>query len=86
MKTLVALLIACGMCAVSQARPLQIEEKARIANPDPNFETFAGAAAMDGDEAFITGRHDNIGDPEDPFDDSVPVSYTHLTLPTILRV
>jgi len=71
MKTLVALLVACCTVGVVQARPLQLEEKARITNPDPAFETFAGAVAMDGDEAFITGRHDVLGDPDDPFDDFV---------------
>ncbi len=55
----------------AQSRPLQLEEKSRIANPDPAFETFAGAVALEGDEAFITGRHYIDGDPEDPFDDTV---------------
>ena len=71
MKTLVALLIACCTLGVAQSRPLQLEEKARIANPDPAFETFAGAVALEGGEAFITGRHYIDGDPEDPFDDTV---------------
>ena len=69
MKTLVALLVACCTLGAAQSRPLQLEEKARIANPDPGFETFAGAVALDGDEAFITGRHYIPRDPEDPFDD-----------------
>ena len=55
MKTLFALLVACCTLAVAQSRPLQLEENARIANPDPNFESFGGAIAIDGDEAFITG-------------------------------
>jgi hypothetical protein len=71
MKTLVALLVACCIVGAAQSRPLQVEEKSRIANPNPAFETFAGAVAMDGDEAFITGRHFIDGDPEDPFDDTV---------------
>ena len=71
MKTLVAFLLVCCMVGAAQSRPLQLEEKSRIANPNPAFETFAGAVAMDGGEAFITGRHFIDGDPEDPFDDSV---------------
>jgi hypothetical protein len=71
MKMLVALLLVCCTVGAAQSRPLQLEEKSRIANPDPAFETFAGAVALDGAEAFITGRHYILGDPEDPFDDQV---------------
>ena len=68
MKTLVALLVACSMLGAAQARPLHLEEKARIANPDPSFESFAGAVALDGDEAFITGSHFIPVDPDTGFD------------------
>ena len=71
MKMLVALLVACCTLGVAQSRPLQLEENARIANPDPNFESFGGAIALDGDEAFITGQHFIEGDPDDPFDNLV---------------
>ena len=55
MKTLPALLIACGALAVAQARPLVIQESARIVNPDPaNFPYFAADVAIDGDDAIAT--------------------------------
>ena len=55
MKTLLGLLIACGALAVAQARPLVVQESARIANPDPvNFPYFAADVAIDGDDAIAT--------------------------------
>jgi len=69
MKILPALLIGCGMLAGAQARPLFITESARIHNPDPSYETFATAHALDGDEAFISSSHYIENDPEDQFDD-----------------
>jgi hypothetical protein len=55
MKTLFGLLIACGSLAVAQARPLVVQESARIANPDPvNFPYFASDVAIDGDDAIAT--------------------------------
>ena len=68
MKTLVALLVACCTLGAAHSRPLQLEEKARIANPNPGFETFGGAIALDGDEAFITGSHFIPLDPDTGFD------------------
>ena len=54
MKTFVALLIACGVIVAAQARPLQIEEKARIEKPNSSLEFFAGQLGLDGDDALIT--------------------------------
>jgi hypothetical protein len=55
MKTLSALLIACGAIAAAHARPLVVQESARIVNPDPvNFPYFASDVAVDGDEAIAT--------------------------------
>ena len=55
MKTLLGLLIACGTLAVGQARPLVVQESARITNPDPaNFPYFATDVAIDGDDAIAT--------------------------------
>src|SRR4051812_22185863 len=69
MKTLLALAVAGGMLAAAQARPLFITESARIHNPDPSYETFATAHALDGDEAFISSAHYIANDPDDQFDD-----------------
>ena len=55
MKILLGILIACGALGVAQARPLVIQESARIANPDPaNFPYFAADVAIDGDDAIAT--------------------------------
>ena len=71
MKTFIALAVACGAIAAAQARPVQIEERAQIPNPDPAFESFASAVALDGDDAFATASHFIPNDPENPFDDQV---------------
>ena len=55
MKTLICLLIACGALATAHARPLVVQESARIVNPDPaNFPIFAADVAIDGDDAVAT--------------------------------
>ena len=55
MKTLAALIIGCGALAVAQARPLVVQESARIANPDPGtYPYFASDVAIDGDDAIAT--------------------------------
>jgi len=55
MKFLPVLVIACGAVAAAQARPVVIEESARITNPDPtNFPYFASDVAVDGDDAIAT--------------------------------
>ena len=54
MKILLGLVFACGaMCA--SARPLVVQESARITNPDPAFSPyFANDVAVDGDDAIAT--------------------------------
>src|SRR5690242_9496304 len=69
MKTFLALIVAGGACVAAHARPLFITESARIHNPDPSYETFATAHALDGDEAFISSSHFIPNDPDDQFDD-----------------
>src|SRR5262245_34811531 len=69
MKFLLVLLIACG-AAAAQARPVVIEESARITNPDPtNFPYFASDVAVDGDDAIATmERYIPPPEGEDPSD------------------
>jgi hypothetical protein len=55
MKTLLGLCIACGTLSVAQARPLVVQESARIANPDSaTYPYFASDVAVDGDDAIAT--------------------------------
>ncbi len=77
MKTLAALLVACGVFAVADARPRVIQESARIANPNPAYDQFAGDIALDGDDAFITLRNFVAHEEEDPYDDE---SHTQIYL------
>ena len=58
MKMLLVLVIACGAIAAAQARPLVVQESARITNPDPTgFPYFAADVAVDGDDAIATTRN-----------------------------
>ena len=55
MKSLLGLLVACGAMSVASARPIVIEESARLTNPDAaNFPYFADDVAIDGDDAIAT--------------------------------
>jgi len=55
MKLLSGVILAWGVLAVAQARPLVIQESARIANPDPvTYQHFAADVAIDGDDAIAT--------------------------------
>ena len=55
MKLLSGLFIAWGALAVAQARPLVVQESARIANPNPaTYPIFADDVAIDGDDAIAT--------------------------------
>lgn len=55
MKILPALLISLATVAAAHARPLVVQESARITNPDPaNFPYFASDVAVDGDDAVAT--------------------------------
>jgi hypothetical protein len=74
MKLLIALVLALGAIAAAQARPLIIEESARIGNPDPSFESFGGAVALDGDDAFAALWQPRYGDPEDEYDDEATLA------------
>ena len=74
MKTLAVFVLALAAAAAAQARPLVIEETARIANPDPTNEIFGGDVAIDGDDAFATAYHPDYGDPEDQYDDQVTIA------------
>ncbi|HEY6125828.1 MAG TPA: hypothetical protein VIV63_14350 [Steroidobacteraceae bacterium] len=70
MKILPALLIACGALAVAHARPVVIQESARIGNPDPTtYPYFASDVAIDGDDAIATlERYIEPGPDSDPRD------------------
>lgn len=70
MKILPGLLIACGALAVAHARPLVVQEAARIVNPDAaNFPYFAADVAIDGDDAIATlERYLEPGPGSDPRD------------------
>jgi len=55
MKFLSGFIIALGAIAVAQARPLVVQESARITNPDPaTYPYFAADVAVDGDDAIAT--------------------------------
>ena len=71
MKTFVALLIACGVIVAAQARPLQIEEKARIEKPNSSLEFFAGQLGLDGNDALITTSQFFDNEPDNVYDDEV---------------
>jgi hypothetical protein len=70
MKILPGLLIAFGALAVAQARPLVVQESARIVNPDPvTYPYFAADVAIDGDDAIATQeRYFEPGPGSDPRD------------------
>ena len=76
MKMLPGLVVACGALAVAQARPLVLQESARIANPDPgNFPYFAADVAIDGDDAIATlERYFDAPEGGDPNDDTHDVA------------
>jgi hypothetical protein len=64
MKTsalLVAAALSCGTSVL--ARPIVIEESARIANPVPDLPNVAGVD-VDGDDAVVVLHRDNPGDEE----------------------
>jgi len=69
MKTLLALLIACGTLTAAQTRPLQIEEKSRIERPDSSLGYFAQLLGLDGDDALITAGQYFENEPLDQYDD-----------------
>jgi hypothetical protein len=69
-----ALMLSLAATAAVQARPVIIEESARISNPDPSFESFGGAVALDGDDAFATLWQPDYGDPEDAYDDEAKLA------------
>jgi hypothetical protein len=55
MKLLSGFFFALGLVAVAQARPLVVQESARIANPNPaTYPVFAADVAIDGDDAIAT--------------------------------
>jgi hypothetical protein len=55
MKLLSGLFIAWSALAVAQARPLVVQESARITNPNPaTYPVFAADVALDGDDAMAT--------------------------------
>jgi hypothetical protein len=55
MKVLSVFIIAWGALAAAQARPLVVQESARLANPDPaTYPYFASDVAIDGDDAIAT--------------------------------
>ena len=64
MKKLLVLLLACVSCGAAQGRSLVIQERARLANPDPAYPQFGGSVAIDGDDAIVKLRRHIPGDPE----------------------
>jgi hypothetical protein len=76
MKTMTALTVATALAfaTLASARPLVIQENARIANPDPaNYTDFPIAIGVDGDDAMIELRtyHSNYPEYEDEADSAV---------------
>src|SRR3954470_17196257 len=68
MKTHVVFALALAAAAAAHARPLIIEESARVVTPAPD-QMFASEVGLDGDDAFATTWTAEYGDPEDPYDD-----------------
>jgi hypothetical protein len=70
MKLLSGFIIMCGAFATAQARPLVLQEAARIANPDPaTYPYFASDVAIDGDDAIAT--QERYTDPSEGVDSGV---------------
>lgn len=58
LKALAALACASLFAVAAEARPMFIEESARISNPNPAaYEHFGNEVALDGDEALISLAH-----------------------------
>jgi hypothetical protein len=70
MKVLIGFIVAWGALATAQARPLVVQESARIVNPDPaTYPYFASDVAIDGDDAIATlERYFEPGPGGDPGD------------------
>jgi hypothetical protein len=67
MKLLSGFILAWCALAVAQARPLTIQESARISNPDPvTYPYFAADVAIDGEDAIAT--QERFIDPADSGD------------------
>jgi hypothetical protein len=76
MKTMTAVTVAVALAYATlvSARPLVIQENARIVNPDPaNYTDFPIAIGVDGDDAMIELRtyHSNYPEYEDEADNAV---------------
>jgi hypothetical protein len=72
--TVVSVAIALAFATLASARPLVIQENARIVNPDPaNYPDFPIDLAVDGDDAMISMRiyHQNWPDGDDEADNAV---------------
>ncbi len=69
MRTIIFALAACGFTGAALARPLVIEERARIDNPDPSYPSFARNVAIDGDDALVTLHRFIPGPPESEADE-----------------
>jgi hypothetical protein len=76
MKNLLGLWIAFGTLTVAQARPLVVQESARLTNPDPaTYPYFASDVAIDGDDAIATlERYIDAPEGGDPWDISHDVA------------
>jgi len=69
MKILLGLLVAFGAMAAASARPMVIQESARIGNPQPELSPyFADDVAVDGDDAIATLDRYIESPTGDPFD------------------
>jgi hypothetical protein len=63
MRRVSLLALAMSTAMFAHARPVIIEESARIPTPDPAFEYFARHVAVDGNHALLLGEHfDRSGD------------------------
>ncbi len=67
MKRIPAFALACLFAGAAHARPMIIEERSRIDNPDPGFPEFAAAVAVDGDFALVSAHRDIPPTSEAPF-------------------
>jgi hypothetical protein len=61
MKNLLGLALVAGLCSITQARPIVIEQTSVIETPDPDFY-FGWRVGIDGDDAVVYGTK-TIPDP-----------------------
>src|SRR5690242_17035396 len=64
MKTLTICIALLGVSGLASARPIVIEEKATLTNPDPvSYAQFGRQVATNGEYALVLGARDDLVDP-----------------------